>query len=840
MCIVRQQKAAPAKGAESSGQQQREERSHNNKTTALLLVMWKEVMAPTISSITAASWHSRQQSSLAAKLPFHSILLLLLLLLPLQIVCKLPDVEQQQIALIAATNEFGGDNSIVRAKRQTSFGGSPCISLTIPNGIVNYLPSLVQTTQFTGGSVAHGTSAVLTCNAGFYPSGSSSSTCQNGVWTPALGSCLYGSSTIGTGFGTGFGTGINPFTTTLPFGQTSFGGTGTGQCTAMLNANPLAGTLNYSQMPGMLGTYAIGTSVTLTCNYGSYAMGGSTQATCTQFGWQPTSLGQCQSSSGTTGFGGFGTGTTTGFGIGYGGFGTGLTTNGCLPAAQPLNGQIVYGGQQQGTLMSTYPSGSTATVICNSGGTPNTGQTTSVCNNGIWNPTPATMCSTTGTGTSGLGFGTGTFGGIGTVGTTNCAFGLLTPLGATIQYYQSGVAIPAGTTTGYPSGTTAQLLCQQGQLPTGGISTWTCRSGQWVSSTSSTTALPGCSTTGMTPSMATMGTGSSTNSAIDGTNSLQQQQQQCNIGVSVFGGNVLYLSGTTTAPSIAGGQQVFGPPYAQGTVAQVQCANGQLPSSGMNTVACIGGQWQPSSQLGQCMMSGQQTNSFLVTGGNSAYSPYAFGGMSTQNPLFLPATTSPTSSSLFSTTMSAASCLFGVLPPLNGQVQYANGQLLGPFPAGSSARLVCNQGFLTSGQTTAICQNGQFQPTTLGTCTQASANPTNRADSSSTSSSTSRTTTSRDNGTTQSPTTTTTNQCIELPTPRNGRFVYSPIGYQSPYPMGATVTLVCAEGARLADGSTVSHSAICTPTGWSQLQFEACQPGTDSTTPTAARSGTSS
>lgn len=77
-------------------------------------------------------------------------------------------------------------------------------------------------------------------------------------------------------------------------------------------------------------------------------------------------------------------------------------------------------------------------------------------------------------------------------------------------------------------------------------------------------------------------------------------------------------------------------------------------------------------------------NTFLVSTSSPSSSPYQFGTsvLSSPNPLFLPT----------SATSSAASCLFGVIPALNGQVQYSNGQQLGPFPSGTNATAVCNSG----------------------------------------------------------------------------------------------------------------------------------------------------
>uniref|UniRef100_A0AC34F3U6 Sushi domain-containing protein n=1 Tax=Panagrolaimus sp. ES5 TaxID=591445 RepID=A0AC34F3U6_9BILA len=59
-------------------------------------------------------------------------------------------------------------------------------------------------------------------------------------------------------------------------------------------------------------------------------------------------------------------------------------------------------------------------------------------------------------------------------------------------------------------------------------------------------------------------------------------------------------------------------------------------------------------------------------------------------------------------------CLGGPLTPLNGQLQYSTGSILGPWPAGSIATLTCNAGFMPRGVTQSICQNGIFNA--VGEC----------------------------------------------------------------------------------------------------------------------------
>lgn len=134
---------------------------------------------------------------------------------------------------------------------------------------------------------------------------------------------------------------------------------------------------------------------------------------------------------------------------------------------------------------------------------------------------------------------------------------------------------------------------------------------------------------------------------------------QCLAGIpAVLNGNLVYSLGN----QLAG-------PYPQGTVVTLRCLNGQLPN-GPSSSSCLGGIWQPPT-LGPCESR---------TGG------------------------------------SGQSCAAGIGTPLNGRIVYSNGALLGPFPSGTAATLLCNAGFVPSGQSGAVCQNGVFLPSILGSC----------------------------------------------------------------------------------------------------------------------------
>ncbi|KAH7726912.1 Protein F36H2.3 e [Aphelenchoides avenae] len=146
--------------------------------------------------------------------------------------------------------------TITRHKRQTGFGtAGQCPALLALNGQVNYIQSNGQVPYSSG------TTAMLVCNAGYMPSGSTTSYCSGSVWSPTIGQCTLG----GTG---GFG-GIG--------GVGGVGGLGGVNCLGM--GVPLNGQLSYTQ-GGTLGPYPSGTSVTVMCNPG-FTVSGTPTAVCT-------------------------------------------------------------------------------------------------------------------------------------------------------------------------------------------------------------------------------------------------------------------------------------------------------------------------------------------------------------------------------------------------------------------------------------------------------------------------------------------------------------------------------------------------------------------------------
>uniref|UniRef100_A0A914HI03 Sushi domain-containing protein n=1 Tax=Globodera rostochiensis TaxID=31243 RepID=A0A914HI03_GLORO len=603
--------------------------------------------------------------------------------------------------------------------------------------------------------------------------------------------------------------------------------TGAG-CLPMLA--PLGGQLSYTPQlnNNILGTYPQGTTVQLFCSNGATVSAGASQAFC-QFGqWQPMSLGQCL--GGGLGLPGTGITPSPNFGIGttpFGGGTTNLGGGGCLPAVVvPFgSGTVQYSQLQQGTFGGTYAAGTTATLQCPQGFP--SGSQSSTCSNGIWTP-PLGTCTGGNTGTFGNQFGgsTGTFGN--QFGSTiapgnavnSCLFGLMAPLGASLQYSTGGTNGP------FPAGTSAQVVCQQG-LPQG-QSNSVCMNGQWQPP-----ILSGCLAQNAGGLPGGIGTGfvGTVNTGINTLNGGLNQLgigTQCLLGMApVLGGNIVYSS--------------IGPPYPPGTSANLQCANGQLPSgtttpqiggtfpgssgsSSSSTATCINGQWQPAQFVGQCFGAttggfGAQTTFPPAGLGTTPFSPFSSQQQQQQQQL-----------------QQQPQCLLGIATlALNGRIQYSNGALLGPYQAGTTATLACNPGFVPNGQSTASCQNGQFQPAALGQCVQSSADQTwpPPPPSSTTTTSSTRSTAVTQGATTMNGTTITATfgnettaaaTCFELPQPLNARFVYSPMGLMPPYPIGATVTLVCVNGTQLTDGATVGRSAVCQRGGWAMLSLNTCMP----------------
>ncbi|KAI6182831.1 Sushi domain protein [Aphelenchoides bicaudatus] len=297
--------------------------------------------------------------------------------------------------------------------------GSGCPAALVPaNGQLQYSsgPGL--------GTYPEGSTSSLICNAGFQMSGPSLSTCRSGQWYPQPGLCVSSNTALGLG-------GINGL------------GTSASVCAIGMSPPIGGGTVQYSTGTA-IGPWQTGSTATLICPLGSTSI--SSTASCQYGQWSPPVFQPCS-----------GSGNALGGGIGN--FGTGIGTGSqCTLGLNPiLGGTIQYSNNQ---LLPPFPSGTSASVRCNSGGFPSSGTSTSTCQNGVWNPpTLSSIC-----GTSGF----PSFIGENNSQQQQCMIGILPPANGKITYSQND--------------TSATLTCDPGFSASGILNSY-CRSSRWEPST---------------------------------------------------------------------------------------------------------------------------------------------------------------------------------------------------------------------------------------------------------------------------------------------------------------------------------------------------------------------
>ncbi|VDO21470.1 unnamed protein product [Haemonchus placei] len=527
---------------------------------------------------------------------------------------------------------FGECRTITRRKRQAQTGLN-CSALDRPSSTIMYVQANTSIPYSTD------TTAFLMCNIGFTSQGSTSSLCQNGIWTPPLGTCLSSSQNGSSNLVTGQQPGMN---------------SGNAGSTCMAIAAPLNGYVNYSQNasgesfvalrlidgdgnPG--GIYPSGTVASLSCNLG-YTVSGSMASTCSGGTWIPSVLGTCNP--------------------GLSGLGTvmGSSSLTCTNPPTVMNGVISY---SMGTASEiTKQSGTVATLTCNMGFT-STGSPTSICQNGAFTPTLGTCIPIAGGPAEVVYQCTGGVGGI--VGTTSQTCPpLFPPFGGTLNYSNGSNFGP------FNAGTTVTLRCNNG-IPTG-TSVSTCMNGQWSPPTLGTCSLDG-------------GTGTGTGTSVT-----------CPALVAPVGGTLSYSQGGTTGP------------FPSGSTVSLMC------SSGFPTGICRvfldhnvkqGGDSRADAGEGRELIVSRRGISFAFCT-NGQWNPPTLGTCSTTG----------TGGTGNTGTGSGLTC-FAMFPPFGGTLQYSTGGNTGPYPAGSTVTLMCNNGFPT-GPSTASCTNGQWSPTTLGSC----------------------------------------------------------------------------------------------------------------------------
>lgn len=400
--------------------------------------------------------------------------------------------------------------------------------------------------------------------------------------------------------------------------------------------------------------------------------------------------------------------------------------------------QYYYDGT---TNNGNYPSGTTAILSCESGYEA-VGVTSCLCTNGIWNPIIGS-CKIEENNNQFLQISTLIPLGDVTRNRRQIIFPTVPSLGLPSGVCYFPLPMVLGGTISYSnnqilppysSGTIATLTCNSGLVQ--GISSATCENGVW-----SVSSLGTCNTTN--------------NLGISGLPLLSQSSCTIPVG-SELGGYITYTQGASYGP------------FPHMTIATLVCDLGSTVL-GASTTTCMNGIWTPSA-LGKCILPG--TNNLI-----GSTSP----GLNNFITPTLPSTT-------------VGQCVYGVIDPLNGRISYSNGATFGPFPAGTIATLICNEGYVPLTPFTSVCTSGVFpQQSTVPTCISTSiSNNTGQLNGS----------------------------CFALAAPLSGTIEYSlPISSTTQqYPSGTIATLVCNVG--FTPSGTLTST--CETTGWKPFGLGLC------------------
>ncbi|CAJ0927765.1 unnamed protein product, partial [Mesorhabditis belari] len=567
-----------------------------------------------------------------------------------------------------------------------------CPNLALLNGNLTYSTPNLDSTKPIGSQV------YLSCIQGTNPVGPTQSICQNGGWSPALGSCQ----------------GSPSFTISPSL------------CPSLLP--PLFGTLNYSQ-PGQFGAYPTGTSVSLNCSTGSVI--GTSQSECLNGGWQPAGFGscplttinkdaiggQCTAITSATGgtvnysngpFGPFNSGTTANITC-FSGFVQGsqftTCTNGqwspqlgfCSSTSNPggsgttcpfaplipMGANPIY---STGSSAGPFYNGASVTITCPMGQSVS-GSAITTCTNGQWSYLGT--CSTSGTGVG------------------QCPFAPLAPFNGNLSYPSSSSSPP------FSSGSTINLQCSSSTRVLGS-STTTCQ----AESPQRRAPVSSCLSMASPPSSKIKYYTNSTGFYSNGT----VAELECELGWTPAGDRLATcLNGhwvpermgvciprnvekiveklcSFPVPPVLNGEigysqkEAFGG-FISGTRASLKCSHG-FEAKGEPSTLCINGDWTP--KLGDCISPINATSNRI----QSDAGEIDRSGEELEE----------------STTKITESCS----PPYSpgfGEVTYIQSSRSAEYEEGTTALLYCDIGYLVAGQPSLVCSSDGWRPLAgFGTC----------------------------------------------------------------------------------------------------------------------------
>ncbi|KAL3997803.1 Sushi domain (SCR repeat) family protein [Acanthocheilonema viteae] len=607
------------------------------------------------------------------------------------------------------------------------------------------------------GPFPSGTLAVLKCLHGI-SHGPTLAACDNGSWIPPeMGSCslphFENSSNIP------LTNNLNNAILNTTLVSPSQIVTLVGSCVTGITP-PANGYISYSTGSSNR-PFPSGTVATINCDRGFKPVG-ITSSTCLNGIWSPLVVGQCIVDTGPRLFGVPLSSRISVSEVGQ-----------CPTLPAPLNGRISY---SSGSEIGPFPTGTTATVICN----PNyvlLGLSAAICTNGVFTPLLLAHCVP----------GPGNVESLLKMKELPCVAIPKPPNGDVIY---SDI-----TATVYASRTTANLACDFGFIPIGPVET-TCKNGQWQP------ILGFCQQSIITSGISQI-----------------PILRQCLFELpAVVNGQIRYSTGNML------------PPYESGTIATLICNSGNVPI-GRKSSTCINGSWNPLI-LGQCPIN-DNGKDYLRTGlkqtalpsfgcptsppvsngrvyysnvsKNNVYATdtvanlvcddgyqilgrsisYCQGGIwspwpgvGSCQPAAPEQRQQQQQHSPLNRIKPANACSEVPITPANGMIIYEGNNSTKWHNNGASAKLQCNAGYKINGEQMTYCQDGFWSPS-LGSCQHAVGTKTG-------------------------------DSCEPFNAPSNGKVYYIYNNYIRDYQMGTTALLSCNKGYRVQGEATL----ICNQNGW--------------------------